>query len=204
MDSLRKNIPASKNTAYFKVRRNLKPAWFFYLVFGALALGAAIAFFFNHTAGWVFGGCFGGIFALMLLDHLAPGSYYLISEQGILAKRTFSKHLFLWKGIKSIAKLDCQKAAALAHQSQLAETEAIGGLDIAQSIKARKQLGKLLLYCTVPFVFSEFSAGIEIAIIKTNAATQGEFIHLVTQAGASYLLSPQDCNRFMEQTVSRK
>lgn len=193
---------APKNTVYFKVRRNLKPTWLFYAVFGALALGGAIAFFFNYTAGWVFGGCFGGIFALMLLDNLAPGSYYLISEQGILAKRMFSNHLFLWKGIKSIVKIDYQKAASLAHQTQIAETEAIGETNIAQSIKARKQLGKLLLYCTVPFVFSEFSAGIEIAISKTNAATQGEFIHLVTQAGASYLLSPKDCEQFMEQAAS--
>lgn len=192
---------ASKNTAYFKVRRNLKPALFFYLVFGALMLGGVVAFFFNRTAGWVFGGCFGGMFALMLLENLAPGSYYLISGQGILAKRTFFRHLFLWKEIKSIAKIDCQKAASLAHQSQLAETEAIGEMDIAQSIKARKQLGKSLMYCTVPFVFSDFSAGHETAFLKTNAATQGEFIHLVTQEGTSYLFSPKDCERFMQETV---
>ncbi|MCK5242035.1 hypothetical protein KAR34_06260 [bacterium] len=190
---------ALENTTYFKVRRKLKQAWFFYAVFGALTLGGAIAFFFNHTAGWVFGGCFGGIILLMLLDHLSPGSYYLISEYGILAKRMFSKHLFLWEGIKSIAKINYQKAAVLANQAQMAETGAIGEMDIAQSIQARKQLGKLLLYCTVPFVFSEYSAGHETAVSKTKAATQGEFIHLVNQAGASYLLSPEDCDRFMEQ-----
>ena len=198
----------------FAARRGLSGAWFFVVSIVLLAGFGALLGASGEPVGWgilVFGIAAGG---LALVQTLRPGWYYAIEPGGIRVRRIFTATLIAREDIASVEPVDAARIEEMLTRPPDARDRAGQTASLSEGIRARRELGRIVAFVSVPVVLTRtrraslharLPDGTPVAperlppgALAMGAKTRGRFVLVTLVDGAARAVSPVDVDGFVE------
>ncbi|MCD4813613.1 hypothetical protein K8S19_07975 [bacterium] len=182
----------------FKARISFKHTWIFFAGMGLFFAGGIVMMFHHFYPGLAIAGFFGGMLAYLVVQVLALGSGYAVTDQGVTAQRFYKRTVFVWEHVRDVAIVSEEAAAQACLDYQ--NSEATG---VVSRFRAANRLGQFIEFCTVNIVFFEETQGTEYQVTRRRAKADGDFVLLTTLEKKQYLLSPENPHAFFTRIQSR-
>lgn len=181
----------------FPARRTLRGAVFLVVALAAVAVFGLVLLAENEPLGWsvtVFGAILAG---LVVLQTLRPWWRYGVGREGIAVHRLFGAPLIPRAQITTIEQVDGGRIEELLSLPQWASVNAGRAMSIMDGIRARRELGRIVTYVTVPVVLSQTVQKAPLAVRKVAARAHGQFALVTLSDGSCRALSPRDVPSFV-------
>jgi hypothetical protein len=182
----------------FPVRRSFRKTLVFYLAFAGFGIPGLVLLVLGRSEGWILVAFSASFVAILLAVTLKPGWVYLIDRTGITIQRPLKRGRIPLASISQLKVIGSREAVSLSFPDQVEESLSTRNMDIRGAFRARRRVGKITGFSSVPIVFDEIRAGGPVDIETVGGRASGDFVLVRTIDGSSYLLSPADPDGFVE------
>jgi hypothetical protein len=136
--------------------------------------------------------------ALVVLQTLRPWWHYGVGAEGIEIHRLIGTRLLPRAAIAAVEQVDGARIEQIVAGPQWKGVEAGRAMDLAAGIRARRELGRIVAYVTVPIVLTQTVRGGPLAVRKVGARAPGEFVLVTLVDGTMRALSPSGVAAFVK------
>jgi hypothetical protein len=177
-------------TRRYPARRTLKGARFLTIALLLTALFGVVIAAEGEPFGWAvlsFGALFG---ALVVLQSLRPWWRYSIAAEGIEIHRLLGTRLLSRAEILRVEQVDGARL-----EEVLAGPR---GVDLRAGIRARREIGRIVTFVTVPVVMTQTVRGGPQVVRALRTRALGQFVLVTLADGTMKALSPRDVPGFVK------
>jgi hypothetical protein len=183
----------------FPARRTLKGALFLIVALLLTALFGIVV----DAEGESLGGAvlaFGLVLAaLVVVQTLRPWWHYGVGAEGIEIRRLTGTRILPRAQIAAVERVDGTRIEQIVAGPQWKGVEAGRAMDLGAGIRARRELGRIIAYVTVPIVLTQSVRGGPLAVRKVGARAPGEFVLVTLVDGTMRALSPREVTAFVRE-----
>ena len=182
----------------FPARRTLKGALFLTVALLCTAAFGIVIRAEGEPLGWAVFGLGLLLAGLVVLQSLRPWWRYGITAEGIEIHRLLGTRLLARSVIAEVQQVDGSKIEEIVAAPRWRGDGPGHGMNLAAGIRARRELGRIVAFVTVPIVLTQTVRGGPLAPRKVGARAPGEFVLVTMADGTLRALSPRDPAAFVQ------
>ncbi len=184
--------------AVYPARRTLKGARFLTLALLGMCLFGALVAAEGEAFGWdvfAFALLLG---ALVVLQTLRPWWHYTIGTEGIGIHRLLGTRLLARGDIANVEQVDGSRMEEILAGPPRTGRETGRGMDLRAGIRARRDLGRIVAFVTVPVVLTQTVRGGPTVVRAVRARALGDFVLVTLRDGTMRAITPRAVGAFVQ------